>query len=146
MIKIIYFLVFLIPTLSQADLYKCSNKNKVVFQDKPCQNDYKGSQIDIPKTSTFTSADIPIKHNERNKIVNAQQNAYEESRLKKIQMEIEAKRKSLQCNILSHNLNLLKKPRPVYSTDDNGERHFVEDNAREAEIEKTQLEFDQNCK
>ena len=131
------------PLLTQAQTYKCKKTNGAVsFQDTPCQEGSVGAKISLPPVPSATPqkplpsrtsamADREVRADDEIRIRNAQTAAYN---------------KSVRCNSARQSYGVLKEERPVYRRDNNGERVYVDDDKRPAEIAAAKRRVDEECR
>ncbi len=76
----------------------------------------------------------------------AQDAAAEQRQRQQTEAEREAARRQARCHLARSNLQVLREQRPVYSFDEKGERVFVEDQDRQARIERHEQEVREFCR
>ncbi|TWO73117.1 DUF4124 domain-containing protein [Caenimonas sedimenti] len=140
----------LTPLWAAAQTYKCRQPDgKVAFQDQPCQGAATGSQyVARPTPPSTDPAEIEKKKaaaaNARAKAeTNQNQQAADELKLKNQQAE--AHNRAVRCDSARKNLGALKSERPVYRLDNKGERQYVDDDKRAAELAAAQRGIAENC-
>jgi hypothetical protein len=69
----------------------------------------------------------------------------EQERIDRENARTMAYNKSVRCNNARQQLGVVKMERPVYSTDNNGERHYIEDADRQKVIESAQRRVNEEC-
>lgn len=130
-------------TQAQTQTYKCKKPNGAVsFQDSPCQVGSAGSKMSLPPvpsavpqkplpSRTSATADREVRSDDETRIRNAQTAAYN---------------KSVRCNAARQSYGVLKEERPVYRRDNNGDRVYVDDDKRPAEIAAAKRRVDEECR
>ena len=135
-----------LPAWAHAQAYKCKQPNGTVsFQERPCPSDAAGSKYTLPAANGGTAATPqprpPTEMEERNAAQRRQQseaNAYNQ--------KVQAQNKAMRCDHARQQLGILKEPRPVYRRDKDGNRQYVEDENREAEIAAAQRRVNAECR
>jgi hypothetical protein len=139
---------------AMAQAYKCKQPNgKTSFQDQPC-DEGKGGPVFLsdPSPSSGMPAPAPTTppkeappSTKRDKIPDTSRNQAEEA-LRERNRQLEAENRAMACNQARRNLSVLQVQRPVYSTDKNGNKVFVEDANRQSEIAAAQQRVAESCK
>lgn len=142
-------LVMLVPMIATAQAYKCKRPDgKTSFQDQPCDEGSKGGPVIISDPSPSSGVPTPPKgmapSMKRDKIPDARKGQADES-LKERNRQLEAENRAMACSMARRSLSVLQVQRPVYSTDKNGNRQYVEDGNRQSEIAAAQQRVAENC-
>jgi Domain of unknown function (DUF4124) len=145
-------LLLVVPVYSYAQAYKCKQADgQVSFQDQPCRNGSPGTTLNLrtpapieaqtePTTQQTKRPKSSISENERDV---QQQRA--DAAVKAQSQQIEALNRSVKCDRARNNLGALKTQRPAYSLDNSGNKKYIDDSARQSEIDTTQRAVAQNC-
>lgn len=150
---IVCALLMLAPAAATAEAYKCKLPNgKTSFQDQPCESGAKGEAMILsdPSPPSDTPAPAPtlkgkVRPARQDKIPDAQKGKADDA-LKERNRQLEAQNRAMACSMARRNLNVLRTQRPVYHTDKNGNKQYVEDANRQSEIQAAQQEVAENCK
>lgn len=136
------------PLFALAEAYKCQQANgSVSFQDQPCNVGAKGSKITL-EPSRSQSAEAPDNSSGSGKTEKAprfrlpMQTAAPQDAARRRDAEavrdynekVMAQNKMLRCNSARRQLGLLKETGFVFRRDNKGDRQYVEDKDRPAEI------------
>ncbi|MBI4694136.1 MAG: DUF4124 domain-containing protein [Gammaproteobacteria bacterium] len=131
--------------------YKCALPNgKVAFQDHPCQAGAVHTTFDLQtqplpqQTAPTPAAPALLPQSSNDHLVAERQRL--EANLVVRNAIVEARNRAARCDHARENLDALKLERRVYRSDDKGERHYIDDDARPAEIANTERYVAQNCK
>ena len=148
--RILFALLLVLPMVASAQAYKCKRPDgKLSFQDQPCDEGSKGEPLIISDPSP-ASLDAPAPQkgkpmpSRRDKIPGAPNPAVDES-LKERNRQLEAQNRATECNAARRNLQVLQTQRPVYSTDKNGNRQYVEDSDRQSTLAAAQQRVSETC-
>lgn len=137
---------------AQAQAYKCKQPNgSVSFQDQPCQSGAAGSKITLPATggAAADAGNVPRPtaahpapgmpaHSADLKRQQDETNAYNQ--------KVAAQNKAIRCDQARQQLGILKEPRPVFRRDNEGNRQYVDDKDRDAEIAAAQRRVNADCR
>ena len=142
----------LVPMAATAQAYKCKQPNgKTSFQDQPCDEGSKGGPVIISDPSPSSGMPAPVApkgtappSTKRDKIPDTSRNQADEA-LKERNRQLEAENRAMACSQARRNLSVLQVQRPVYSTDKNGNKVFVEDANRQSEIAAAQQRVAESC-
>lgn len=133
------------PLFAQAQTFKCKKANgSVSFQDQPCQAGSVGSEVNLPPVSSIAAQKSANSADSGQKRGDARQRIDETVRARNA--ETEAYNKSVRCNSARQQLGVLKEQRPVYRRDNKGERQYVEDANRPAEIASAERRVTEECR
>ena len=146
-------LIMLVPMAAAAQAYKCKRPDgKTSFQDQPCGEGSKGGPVIISDPSPSSGVPAPAKENEvapstrRNKIPDPRQGQSQaDEALKERNRQLEAQNRAMACTMARRNLAVLQTARPVYTTDKNGNKVYVEDTNRQSEISAAQQRVAETC-
>ena len=144
-------LLMLAPMAATAQAYKCKRPDgKTIFQDQPCDPGTTGGPMIISDPSPTYGGPPPQKMpattSKRDKLPAGQQPARGDEALKERNRQLEAENRNLACNSARRNLSVLQAQRPVYSTDKNGNKHYVDDANRQSELAAAQQRVAESCK
>jgi hypothetical protein len=142
-------LVMLVPMAATAQAYKCKRPDgKTSFQDQPCDEGSTGGPVIISDPSPSSGIPAPPKgmarSMKRDKIPDPRKGQADES-LKERNRQLEAQNRATACSMARRNLSVLQAQRPVYSTDKNGNKQYVEDGNRQSEIAAAQQRVAEDC-
>jgi hypothetical protein len=144
-------LLLLVPMTAMAQAYKCKRSDgKTSFQDQPCDVGSTGGPVIISDPSPSSGeAPAPKKAGvppaKRDKIPVVQPASGDEA-LKARNRQLEADNRAMACDRARRNLSVLKAQRPVYSTDKNGNKQYVEDANRQSALDTAQQGVAENCR
>ncbi len=135
-----------------AEAYKCKQPNgSLSFQDHPCASDAPGSAVSLPPlnngaTEAYGTSQKPARTSEsqQNKQVSAEQRANDE-KVKAINEQAIAHNRNVICNQARRQLEVLKTPVRAFRRDSNGEKQYVSDDNRPAEIAAAQKRVNEAC-
>ncbi len=148
------------PLLAHAQVYKCKQADgSLHFQSAPCQAGASGSTIAMPpaarepigvarQSGNSDSADSRRASQFRK---SPQETAQEidrrraEQDIQRNNEEARAYNRLQRCNHARQQLGVLKRARPVYSYDNAGDRHYVEDGNRAAEVAAAEQRVAAEC-
>jgi hypothetical protein len=152
-------LLITIPLFAQAETFKCKQADgSLSFQDQPCPVGAVSSKVALPKaTGESVASDnaVPASNSRRSKIPGAE--ATPEDRLRESKRrraeeeinaqneEIKARNKMQNCNYARRQLGVLKEARPVFTYDNKGERQYIKDESRPAEIAAAERSVAEEC-
>jgi hypothetical protein len=145
-----------VPSLAFAQAYKCKQTDgSLSFQDHPCAIGSVGAPVTlrpttgayvepadargIPKAATtqktLASKGAPV--DSQRQLADEQTKAQNE--------QILAHNRMLRCNLARQQLGILKESRPVYSYDSKGERVYVKDENRTAQVSSAERRVAEEC-
>jgi hypothetical protein len=143
-----------LPSLAFAQAYKCKQTDgSLSFQDHPCAIGSVGTPVTLrPITGAYVEpADVhglpkaaatpraapnaPVDYQRR--LADEQTKAQNE--------RILAHNRMLRCNLARQQLGVLKEARPVYSYDNKGERIYVKDENRAAQVSSAERRVVEDC-
>jgi Domain of unknown function (DUF4124) len=145
-------LLFFMPVYSYAQAYKCKQADgQVSFQDQPCRQGSPGTTLNLRPPAPIEDQTEPTPQPTKRPKSSASEHERDaqqkraDAAVKEQGQQIEALNKSVKCDRARNNLGALKMHRPVYSVDNNGNKKYIDDSARQAEIDATQRTVGQNC-
>ena len=137
-----------LPLCATAQTYKCKQADgKLTFQDQPCQGSATGSQIVVrPVAPSADPAEIQKLRAAtlKGKEVSTQRQSVDDY-VKARNEQADAYTRGVRCDAARRNLGVLKTQRPVFTYDNNGDKKYVEDASRQAEIAAAQRAVAENC-
>lgn len=160
-IRIIWLVFFMsAPLMAQAQAYKCKQPDgSLSFQDKPCSGDAASSKITLPPVTM--DAVEPVNQPNRQKRAATQkimgsENAWQtkerddkrrrdEEEINAANQKILAHNKMISCHLARSQLEIANGGRPAYSLDNKGDRHYIEDENRQAAISSKERIVAQEC-
>lgn len=134
---------------SQAQVYKWIDKDgKVQYSDSPPPA---GAGASVPqKLDTSASGSSGVGGSAKDRSWQDKARDYDRRRIEAEEKQagaIELSRKNQQrCNNARRDLKTLQESRRVYTTDNQGERHFLDDDQRQGEIARVQGVVSEVCK
>jgi hypothetical protein len=139
----------IVPMAATAQAYKCKLPDgKTSFQDQPCDEGSTGGPVIISDPSPSSDVPAPAKvvapTMKGDKNPDARKGQADES-LKERNRQLEAQNRVMACSMARRNLSVLQVQRPVYSTDKNGNKQYVEDGNRQSEIAAAQQRVAESC-
>ena len=141
--------VLAVPSFALAEMYKCKRPDgKTSFQDHPCEPGAAGSAVVV--TDPSPPGDGPraapkLETSRRDKAGESRTPIADET-LRQRNRELEARNRAMRCEMARRDLHVLRAERPVYSTNKEGKRVYVEDADRPAELAAAQRRVDEWCK
>lgn len=130
--------------------YKCTGPDgRVTFQDQPCQSGAKGEKLNIrtpapvPSDAAGSSDGSAAQRRREAELVMQRQRANDEIRARN--EEVEARNRIVRCNNARRNLGILKEQRPVYQYNNSGEKQYLDDASRQAEVAAAQRAVAEHC-
>ncbi|APV48676.1 hypothetical protein BWI17_02640 [Betaproteobacteria bacterium GR16-43] len=151
--KYLFVLLMLVAMSASAQTYKCKRPDgKISFQDQPCEPGSKGDAVYIPDPSpSYDPAAVPQKAPapastaRRDRIFGAPPNREDEA-LRERNRQLEAENRALACNSARRSLAALQTQRPAYRTDASGNKAYIEDGNRAAELAAAQQNVSESCR
>ncbi|MFT3734724.1 MAG: DUF4124 domain-containing protein [Rhodocyclaceae bacterium] len=145
---------------AHAQAYKCKQANgRVSFQDQPCEGAGGGSAITLPSSGSpapapgkapARMADSPKAHPAQKQSAEEQwretQRQREEQKIREENDKITAYNKSVRCSNSRKQLEIVKMDRPVFTRDNDGNRHYLEDSNRAAAIAAAERRVAEDCR
>lgn len=138
--------LLLAPLGAAAEMYKCKRADgKTSFQDAPCEPGAKGEAVVITDPSpAYDPKAKPPSLNAGKKLPESRTPIADET-LRQRNRQLEAQNRSMACSQARRNVEVLKRERPVYSFDKNGNKVYVEDADRAAELADAQKRVAEFC-
>ena len=147
------------PLVAYAQVYKCKQANgSTSFQEQPCPEGAKSSTLALPaapgesvvnpstpQKGTATKAGATQKDINEGKLLDAQR-ARADREINEANERVRAESQAQRCNAARSQLGILKEPRPVFRRDNNGDRQYVLDDDRQAEIAAATRRVAADCK
>lgn len=153
---ILLFLVLLLVVVTLgAAVYKWVDEQGVThYSETPPPSERKAKKIEVKPPSPASGAEggggegksWQQKEQEFQKRQAEREEARRQQEAADTAARREAKIKEERCAIAKHNLETLQIRRPVYRTDEKGERVYVDDRMRAAEIARMKKEIETYCK
>lgn len=146
---VLFIGIFLFSQTVDAKIYKWTDKNgKVHYSDKPF--DEKSEEIEIKEHLTPEQQNAAkIKANEmirrQTRRLNNQFEEEYDKRKQQSKKNREQQKLSHACRQAKTGLKILQMQRPVYTTDENGERKFYSDEERKKEIAEIKAAISEHC-
>ena len=134
-----------LPGPAWAQAYKCTKPDGAVsFQDRPCQSGDQGTAIPLVAPPPI-GTEVPGRKAEprRPPEPDGTRRANEEIRAHNAQ--VDAQNRQVRCANARRDVGVLKEQRPVYRYDNAGNRIYVEDKNRAAELAAAQARVDAEC-
>lgn len=141
-------LIACIPATVVAEMYKCKRPDgKTSFQDSPCEKGAESSPVIVndpsPAYDPGAKAKAPTLSPKADKQPQSRTPIADEIRQRNRQLE--AQNRAMACTQARRNVDVLKRERPVYSVDKNGNKVYVEDANRAAELAAAQGRVSETC-
>ena len=147
------------PFSTYAQVYKCKQANgSTSFQEQPCPEGAKSSTMTLPTApsepvgnQSAPQRGSPAKAAATQKDINEgkfrdAQRARADREINEANERVRAENQAQRCNTARNQLGLLKEPRPVFRRDNNGDRQYVLDDDRQAEIAAATRRVAADCK
>ncbi len=139
-----------VPAWAQA--YRCKQPNgSMSFQDHPCAGDAPGAAVSLQPlnngaTESYGTAQKANRGPDvlQKKQASMEQRAYDE-KVKANNEQTMAYNRKAMCNAAREQLGVLKTPTRVFKRDNNGEKQYVSDDNRQAEIAAAQKRVNEAC-
>ena len=147
------------PLMVQAQAYKCKQPDgSLSFQDHPCLAGAVSSKLSLPPPSDPAEPENDSNRPKRARTKNPSgsekpwQAREIESQRQRAEEETRAENKKAQdfnrmqrCNFARSQLDVVQTQRPVYSTNNKGERIYLEDNDRETQSSHIKRKIAEEC-
>lgn len=137
-----------LPFAASAQMYKCTQPDgRIGFQDRPCQGAATGGQVDVRAPALIGAPGEA----ERASAEAARKRAFAAERQQQQELEAEQKarteapKRKYRCERARYNLRALQAGRPLYTKDSAGNRAYLEEADRAAEMAAVQQAIRQNC-
>jgi hypothetical protein len=150
---VLFVVATAVPSLAFAQAYKCKQANGTLsFQEQPCAVGSVGAPVTLrPVTGAYaepevtgTSKTTPRARASNDPVADYQRRLADEQ-TKAQNDQIRAHNRMLGCNAARHQLGVLKESRPVYSYNNKGERVFVADEDRAAQVSSAERRVAELC-
>jgi hypothetical protein len=153
-------LLMLIPLFAHAQTYKCKQPNgSLSFQDQPCPAGAASTTLNLPAAAARPAepdnATKASKAPRESRVIAAGDSAQDKSRdykRKREEEEIAARNQEVKeynkmqrCNFARKQLGVAKEARPIFRRDDKGDRQYVKDENRPAEISAAEQKVAEEC-
>jgi Domain of unknown function (DUF4124) len=153
-------LLMLIPLFAEAQAYKCKQPNgSLSFQDQPCPAGAVSTTLNLPKTTERPvdpdNAAKAAKAPKAPRVIDAGESAQdklrdhkrrrEEEEVAAHNQEVKAYNKMQRCNYARKQLGVAKEAKPIFRRDDKGDRQYVKDENRPAEIAAAEQKVAEEC-
>lgn len=142
-------ILWVAPTLAQAQVYKCSNKDgSVSYQARPCPTNTSTSRMQISnKTSPSTPSAQEVMRRLQSQVdvVDAEQQQRRAQVQQRQQQQQEREALEAHCAFARQQIAVVQTARPVYKVDEKGERQYLEDAERANKITDMQQKMAQHC-
>ena len=137
-----------------AQTYKCTQPDgKTAFQDQPCHmSGGTGGSVNIKVTPPSSDAPPPRAPGaqqplrQRSPYAGTTGTGTQTADAQQARQQADAYSRSVQCNSARSNLGALKAQRPVFQYDNKGERQYLDDSKRQAEMAAAQRGVAENCR
>jgi hypothetical protein len=143
------------PAAARAETYKCKQRDgSVAFQDQPCANGSVGSVVALPAIPNGSSGPEALKNAAAAAAgAKAAADARErDAQRRRASADAEARNQEAAdfnrhqgCNAARRELGVLKEQHPVFRYDGKGDRQYVADKDRQAEIARAEAQVAQAC-
>lgn len=145
-----------VPSLAFAQAYKCKQADgSLSFQDHPCPIGSVGASVTLrPVTGAYAEpadarggpkAAVAQRTLAPNDGLSDYQRRLADEQTKAQNERIAAQNRMLRCNLARQQLGVLKEARPVYSYDNKGERIYVKDENRAAQVSSAERRVAEQC-
>jgi len=135
--------------------YKCKQPDgSMSFQDVPCAPDAVGAKTALQPVQSINNPSYsgamsrpsqrPQSTTQSKSPDNAQAARYQKEMQAQLD-EMKARNKQQQCEHERQQLNVVKTQRPIYTTDNNGDRHYVDDDKLAATLAEHQQRVADAC-
>lgn len=144
---LLFATLMLITVLAEAGVYKCETSAGLVYSERPCPKDAKEHDFRMVKPTESVSRETSGDSAKLMQQMNSESKARKLNDEKKREAAAEdaARDRSMKCDQAKQKLGMYKQPMRIYSKDQNGERTYVEDDARASIIEDLKKEVESNC-
>lgn len=147
---LVLLLFFLAMAAVGATIYKWVDEKGVTHYSETPPPNQKAREIQTPPPSPATAgAGSPKTWQEKEQEFQKRRVEREDAQKREEEQKAAAKREALarkqRCILARQNLHTLQIQRPVYQINEKGEREYVDDTKREAEIERMKKEIEIYC-
>ena len=142
--------LMVVPTVAMAQAYKCKGRDgKTSFQDQPCEQGSTGGPVFLSDPSPSSGTPQPTLKGKapparRDKVPDSRKGAADDALIER-NRQLEAQNRAVLCGQARRNLSVLQLQRPVFSVDKNGNKVYVDDANRQAELAAAQQQVTQDC-
>ena len=142
-------MILCVPLLAQAQAYKCKQADGTEsYQDAPCAAGTEGAKIALPQPQSSNGDDKRTGKQKADAAKQAErdfQKRRAEAKKKAQAEEAAARNRQARCNNARNQLGVLKEQRPIFTRDDNGDRHYLSGDDRAAAIAAAQDRVAAEC-
>jgi hypothetical protein len=152
-----------VPSLAFAQLYRCKlTDGSVSFQERPCPTASASTKVTLPRATipyvepeNVSTENAPRKREFKPKVLvpsepsngsSEYQRRLEVERMKAENDKMVAHYQMQRCNFARQQLGVIKTQRPVYSYNDKGDRVYIEDKDRAAQVASAERRVAEECK
>jgi hypothetical protein len=145
--------ILLSAPASGTQIYKCVDENgRIVFSQYPCGP--KSEAIELRELAPAPSSEVEHEsaRQKLDKLIREQEERravrIEEEQKKRAEREAKKQEKIMRqqrCELARQNLQALLTQRPVYRSDAQGERMYLDDEERQSELQRALAEFKEFC-
>lgn len=138
-----------VPITASAEMFKCKRPDgKTSFQDSPCEKGAESSPVIVndpsPAYDPSAKAKAPTLKAKADKSPQSVTPIADET-MRQRNRQLEAENRRMQCNAARRDVEVLKRERPVFSYDKSGNKVYVEDSNRAAELAAAQQRAAEAC-
>lgn len=153
--SLLFLILFLVLLTVGASVYKWVDEKGVThYSGTPPPSEQKAKKIEVKPPSPVSGAEggggevksWQQKEQEFQKRQAEREEARKQQEAADTAARREAKIREERCATAKHNLETLQMRKPVYRTDEKGERVYVDDRVRAAEIARMKKEIETFCK
>lgn len=142
-------ILLIVPALSQAQVYKCGNKDgSVSYQARPCPTNTSTSRMQISNKispNTPSAQEVMRRLQSQVDVVDAEQQQRRAQSEQRQQQQQQREALEAHCAFARQQIAVVQTARPVYRVDEKGERQYLEDNERANKIADMQQKMAQHC-
>ena len=138
----------IVPHAAHAEMFKCKRPDgKTSFQDSPCEKGAESSPLIVNDPSPAYDPSAKAKAPSLKKADKAPQSLtpIADEAMRQRNRQLEAENRRMQCNAARRDVEVLKRERPVFSYDKSGNKVYVEDSNRAAELAAAQQRAAEAC-
>ena len=144
------------PLVAQAQVYKCKQADgSLHFQSSPCPAGASSSTVAMPPAAREPARGANQDSTDARKTYQIRKSPQElaqekdrqraEQESKRYNDEVKAYNRAQRCNHARQQLGVVKAGRPAYRLDNAGDRHYIEDQNRAAEIAAAEQRVAAEC-
>ncbi len=141
--RISLLIVLMLATgLVEAAVYKCETSSGFVYSEKPCAQDSRSLNF-----RTIESSGPVITPDKTMQQMESENRASKKNReaAEKSAADNAAENRKIRCAAARHNLEVWQRQQRIFSVDKNGERVYLDDDTRAANIDSAKREIEANC-